>query len=126
MELNQYFPRIRSISYGFTWGEVKISHSKPWDEILQDVSQWFADNNHGIYFKELQTETSFSIGWLMWSFRNIDTQALASEIEIKHNIKIAFRYSAISLDRSTIREDLKIRTLHIWAPGGGLHYNTQR
>jgi hypothetical protein len=84
MELNQFFPQIRSISQGPTWGEVKIQHSKSWETILYETNQWLNENSHGLYHKDLQTETSYSIGWLLWSFRNIDTQVLAAEIEKKH------------------------------------------
>jgi hypothetical protein len=118
MELNQYIPRIRCISHRMTWGELKIHHSKPWEEILNESSQWLSEHNHGIYHNDLQTETSYSIGWLLWSFRNIDTQVLASEIEKKFGLKVAFRFSAISMDRNAQREDLKVRALHIWTPGG--------
>jgi hypothetical protein len=118
MELNQYIPRIRCIAHGMTWGEVKIHHSKSWEEILNDTSQWLNDHNHGLYHKDLQTETSYSIGWLLWSFRNIDTQVLASEIEKKHKVKVSFRFSAVTLDRNAQREELKVRALHVWTPGG--------
>jgi hypothetical protein len=117
-ELNEYLPRIKDIKSGNTWGEMKLEHSTEWEELLNECGQWLSENSHGIYYKELQCEKTFPVGWLLWSFRAIDTRRLSEEIEKAFDIKVSFRFSAISFDRGFIPDDHKIRALHIWAPGG--------
>jgi hypothetical protein len=116
-DINLYIPRIRNLSHGSTWGEFRLMHTEDWRTILEQMSPWLSDLGHGIYFKELQCERTYSLGWLLWSFRSIDTRVLSEEILKLHNIKISLRYSAISTNQGKDRGENTVKALHIWIAG---------
>jgi hypothetical protein len=79
--MNRYFPRLHQPQAGFTYGEFRILHKRKWEHIILDISQWLSDNKHGIYFQTLQCSRTTNLGWLLWSFRQIDTLRLQQELK---------------------------------------------
>ena len=72
---------------------------------------------HGIWEQALQCNFVQIVGWFLWSFRRLDSNLLAKELNTLYNINVAFRYTNIMLG-SGKKEILSAPTkaLHIVTP----------
>lgn len=114
-ELNRYFPRIR-IQEGSTWGDMCIVHATEHYDIIALCEVWLDNRGHGMYRKRLQCIATAPIGWMLWSFRAIDTRALSDKLAEMFNIQVDFRFAAITTDRAYKMSTNPIRALHAWIP----------
>lgn len=117
-EIQRYFNRIRAIPAGKSWGDMKLQHTRPFCEILADSGMWLNNHDHAVFPKELQCESTQTVGWFLWSFRSIDTKVLAQELWNLYSIRVDFRYSVISLDGGPIPLELQVKALHIVCESG--------
>jgi len=77
--------------------EIRIGHDNPIDEIRKEMQNWLRLNNHGLYYKMLQTETSAEIGWLLYSTREMDAGALADEMADILGMQVGLRWKTIDI-----------------------------
>jgi hypothetical protein len=64
--------------------------------MIFDLTPWLTENKHAIYFQHLQCQNTTNLGWLLWSFRRIDTDILQKEIATLFNINVNLRYQNIT------------------------------
>jgi hypothetical protein len=72
--INKFFNRIYPRSEGPVYADIRIKHKRAAKDITNDISLWLSNHQHGLYFQTLQSEETANIGWLLWSFRKIDTR----------------------------------------------------
>jgi hypothetical protein len=112
-DIQKYFNRIRAIPHGNAWGDMKLQTMRPPCDILADTGSWLNANGHAVFTKTLQWESTQTVGWLLFSFRAIDTKMLAQSLMEKANIEVDFRYPVISLDGGPISLEHQVRALHV-------------
>jgi hypothetical protein len=78
--INKFFYRISPRAEGFAYADIRIKHKRASKDITHDISLWLSNQQHGLYFQTLQSEETANIGWLLWSFRKIDSRKLEEEI----------------------------------------------
>ncbi len=117
--ITKFFNRAYPKTEGLTYADIQIKHKRPFGDIINDISLWLSNRQHGIYFQTLQCEETSNIGWLLWSFRKIDLRKLEEEIWELYKINIALKYQAIAVtanrggpQNNNGREIVK--ALHIW------------
>lgn len=81
------------------YSDVRIAHVVPWDAISISMRDWLQNNKCGIYYKKLQVENTRTLGWFLWSHRNIKADKLAHVLANDHDLHLYFRYSKIYLGR---------------------------
>ena len=113
--INRYFQRIKPKNTGFNYGEVKIQHRKKWEDIIFEMNQWLTQTRHGVYYQKVQCQSTVNIGWLLWSFRRIDTDALENEIRQIFGYTIQLRFQNITNGTPIHNEDNIVRALHVIA-----------
>ena len=112
-EINKYFPRIKATKTGPTYGEFRMSHTKAYNQIIEEISPWLYENRHAIYYQALQSKLTTNLGWFLWSFRNIDTIALQQELYQLYNIQVHLRFQNIALNKSNKDMAETVKALHI-------------
>jgi len=59
---------------------VLVGMSLPLGKITKAPSDWFKETWYGIWEASIQTEAPVSVGWLLFSTNNINTDILKQEI----------------------------------------------
>jgi hypothetical protein len=113
--INKYFARIKPVKQGMTYGEVQIQHEKKWEDIIYNMTAWLTEKKHVLYYQYLQCQTTTNLGWLLWSFRKIDTKQLQYEIENIYNIRVNLRYQNIATGKGQSSSQNVVRALHVTA-----------
>jgi hypothetical protein len=66
-----------------------------WTIIKVNLGPWLQRSQMGLYPRKLQSEYEISIGWLLWSFREIDAETLAAGINNDYSFDIYLRWSVV-------------------------------
>jgi hypothetical protein len=66
-----------------------------------------------MYYQVLQCPLTTNIGWLLWSFRRIDTECLQQEIEDVYDIQVNLRYQNVSIGQGKVSGENMVRALHV-------------
>ena len=111
--INKYFPRMKPKQSGPIYGEFRMMHTKKHEDIIQAITPWLFENKIGIYYHTLQCKTTTNLGWLLWSFRNIDTDILQNELLRLYNIKVQLRFQNIMLSKDNEQFKDTVKALHI-------------
>jgi hypothetical protein len=111
--IHRFFPRVQTMRQGPTYGEFQISHKRNWEDIVRDLNPWLTSQKHGLYYQVLQCPLTTNIGWLLWSFRRLDTECLQKELEELYDIKVNLRYQNISIGQGKLAEGNMVRALHV-------------
>ena len=81
-DVQRYFDRAGTRKYGgMMYCELLMGHTKPFEDIMQEIGYWFKENNYGLYHRTITTEKAYQVGWLMFSNSNMETKPLAAAIE---------------------------------------------
>ena len=118
-EFKQYFdrafPKTTKSDGNFVHTSVYLGLSKPLEEIRDNMTFFFKDHEHGIYVRQLQTEKTVAMGWLLWSIESTDKEALKNELSaMAGNIPIGLRWKTISLGiPGTIPKEKQVKALHL-------------
>jgi hypothetical protein len=91
---------------------VSNKHKRQWGAIIHDLAEWLTLTKHGIYYQTLQCQATVNLGWLLWSFRKIDTVQLQKGIFNLCNLMINLRYQNIITTQSRSTKDQNVRALH--------------
>jgi hypothetical protein len=112
-QINKYFQRIKPKESGYAYGELKIKHTKKWEDIIYEMTPWLSQHKHGLYYQKVQAPTTVNIGWLLWSFRRIDTEVLEQEIFKLYGYKVHLRYQNIADGKPNPAGTDIVRALHV-------------
>jgi hypothetical protein len=113
--ISRYFQRLQPTQTGYAYGEFRIQHKRKWEDIIFDITPWLSENKHGLYYQTLQCPLTTNVGWLLWSFRRIDTKRLQQELMDLYNIQVNFRYQNIAIGRGNTKNVNLVRALHVIA-----------
>jgi hypothetical protein len=113
--INKYFPRLKAAKTGFTHGEMRIFHTRRWEDIIFDLTDWLVQRSYGVYYQTLQCQSTTNIGWLLWSFRRIDINQLQKAIKAITGNQIQLRYQNIATGIGKASNGNTVRALHIIA-----------
>jgi hypothetical protein len=114
--ITRFFNRIMPKNEGSAYADMRIKHTRQFGDIMNDIQLWLSNNRHGIYFQTLQCENTTNIGWLLWSFRRIESKKLEEELWGLYNINVALKYQniAVSTNRNETGNKEVVKALHIW------------
>jgi hypothetical protein len=113
-KLKLYFPRIvypPKEKDNFVWLDFALEHHMEWEQIKYNISKNLNKDNYNLYPRQLQTEKEVSIGWLLWSFREIDTDRLANFINKKYQLNVCFRWTTINSGQ--VNKTNEVKALHV-------------
>jgi hypothetical protein len=120
----KYFQRFQPKNTGFVYGEMRLQHERRWEDIVFDLTPWLTETKSAIYFQHLQCQSTTNLGWLLWSFRRIDTTKLQQELQNLYNIKVNLRYQNISEGKGPTNQENIVRALHVIADQTEVDYVT--
>jgi hypothetical protein len=103
------------MKHGNNYGEMYMEHSRRWEDIIYELTPWLSEWQHGMYYQHLQSPSTTSLGWFLWSFRKIDTEVLQNELFDKHGIQVTLRYQNIVTGKGKTPSNQIVRALHVIA-----------
>jgi hypothetical protein len=113
-ELLKFFPRLifkPKQKDNYIWLDFYMQHQEKWNTIKDCISSRLNKDGYSIYPKAIQDEREVTIGWLLWSFREIDTDVLSNFINKKYNLQISFRWTTINSGQNSNNKEVK--ALHV-------------
>ena len=96
-----------------TWIDFRMEHTLPWKDIQHKLGRWLNYRNYGLYPRKIQEAEEATVGWLLWSFREIDANYLATVLQKDYGISVGLRWSVIRTGRFAVSEDAAVRALHV-------------
>ena len=95
-----YFSRAQVRSQGGqSHMDIYVQHSIPMEELISNVDWYFKDKGMRMFNKTIQAESITQMGWLLYSFSNLDTKALADAISSQIGVMVGLRYKYINTDK---------------------------
>jgi len=93
-----------------------VGTSVPLGKIMKMQSDWFKETRYGIWEASIQTEAPVSVGWLLFSTNNINTDLLKHEIsKFIEDIPVSLRWKMITLGtQGKIPKENQVRALHVY------------
>ena len=100
---------------GKVYTDVYLSHTKPMEVIKGDLSWFLKKEQIDIYIKDIQSDTTARLGWLLFSFQGLDVTTLCAEISAILRIEIAGRYKPILTDTwdKSIESKHRLKAVHL-------------
>lgn len=114
-EMQKFFDGARPLTKGGdVYIRVYLGHNEEFSELHENVNWWLRDNKYGWYRKQLQVEKATSLGWLLFSVREIDEELLTQDILARTGIKVGIRWRTISRGKKgKTSEDARVFALHL-------------
>ena len=112
----KYFQRANpNEKGGKVYTDLYLAHSKPIAEIQGDLSWWLKKEKIDIFLKEIQSEATSRLGWLLFSFSGIHIKTLTDEISIMTGVTIAGRFKPILTDKwnPDIDSKKRLKAVHL-------------
>jgi len=112
-----YFPQVKPrFQGGDVYTSALIGTSIPLGWATKVQSDWFKESRFGLSEANIQTEAPVSVGWLLFSMNNINTEILKREIsKFLKDIPVGLCWKMISLGtQGKITKENQVRTLHIY------------
>jgi len=76
-----YFPQAKPhFNGGNIYTMALIGSSIPLSRIVKEQANWFKESKYGLWEATIQTEAPVSVGWLLFSMNNTNTDILKREI----------------------------------------------
>ena len=79
--------------------DIYVQYSIPMEELISNVDWFFKDKGMRTFNKTIQAESITQIGWLLYSFSNLDIKALAEAILNQIGVTVGLRYKYINTDK---------------------------
>ena len=99
---------------GFIYPSIYLGHSTPFDKLHETVKWFLTSDNCGWYERKLQVEQTRIIGWLMYSLRTMNTEALEEKLRILIGSPFSLRWRTISVPKQAKLPDSQVvKALHI-------------
>jgi len=114
--LRRYFSRINPRPMGGQiYVQVRLGHTRPTSELLENLGWWFKSEGHGLYERALQAENTVTVGWLLYSTRSMDLPSLTEAIAASDPaLEVGLRWRLISLGRQgAIPVEHQVRAIHV-------------
>jgi hypothetical protein len=94
--------------------QILMTHSKPFKDLVRNVSHYLQRVKAGFFKKSLQTELSMSIGWAYMSTSQMDRDLLAEQLSYLMGIPVGLQWRMIFTERPPegITEKDKVRAIH--------------
>ena len=112
----KYFQRANpNEKGGKVYTDLFLLHAKPIEEIKGDMSWWLRKEKIDIYVKEIQSEATSRLGWLLFSFGEIHIKTLMTEISLLTETKIAGRFKPVLEEvwDPTIDNKKRLKAVHL-------------
>jgi len=83
---------------------------------MKEQNAWFKETRYGLWEATIQTESPISVGWLLFSTNNTNTEILKREIsKFIEDIPVGLRWKMISLGtQGKIAKENQVQALHIY------------
>jgi hypothetical protein len=101
---------------GYLYMRVWLGHDKPPKPLAEDLGWWLKNQQFGLYPRSVQAENITGIGWLLYSTKEVNCEALKAAIEkrLGDKFEIGCRYKMISLGRrGAVPKENQIKAIHI-------------
>jgi hypothetical protein len=94
--------------------QILMTHSKPFKDLVRNVSHYLQRVEAGFFKKSLQTEMSMTIGWAYMSTTQMDRELLAEQLSYLMGIPVGLQWRMIFTERPPegIAEKDKVRAIH--------------
>ncbi len=112
-----YFPQAKPhFNGGNIYTTTLIGSSILLGQIVKEQAKWFKESKFGLWEVTIQTEAPVSVGWLLFSTNNTNTDILKREISVAiEDIPVGLRWKMISLGtHSKIPKKNQVRALHVY------------
>ena len=112
--IKKYFPRaIPRASGGHVYLSCHLGHSKPLSEIKEEISWWFQQEQHGLWARQLQCESTYVVGWALYSTQSMSIAELRRVLGEALSFEIGIRWRTIQVEKSgPIPADQLAKALH--------------
>ena len=112
--IKKYFPRaIPRSSGGHVYPSCHLGHSKTLSQIKEEISWWFQQEQHGLWARQLQCESTYIVGWALYSTQSMSIDALRRVLGEALGFDIGIRWRTIQLEKSgPIPADQLAKALH--------------
>ena len=92
----KYFCRARpKIEGGSVYMEIYMQHTKSIEEIKEDAEWWLKKEKSNMYVKSIQAATTARLGWLLFSFPEMNTKVFSQELSTLVGEQVAARYKPV-------------------------------
>ena len=112
----KYFCRARpNVEGGSGYTEVYIMHTKSISEIKADIEWWLKREKITIYVKAIQAANTARLGWLLFSFSEINAKVFSRELSGRIGDIVSARFKPILTDSwdASIDSRLRLKALHL-------------
>jgi len=111
-----YFPQAKPCFNGVdVYTTALIGSSIPLGQIVKEQADWFKESKFGLWEVTIQTEAPVSVGWLLFSMNNTNTDILKREISAAIKDIPVGLWKMISLGtQGKIPKENQVRALHIY------------
>jgi hypothetical protein len=111
--ITKFFPGNGSEPH-ICYFKLHIGHDRDLCDLQADMKYWLMSGSHGMYFESLQCENSVFIGWLLWSLKSMDADALKEDILQMTGVEVGLRWMAIDTGaKGKVEKKDKIFALHL-------------
>ena len=95
-----YFSRaqVKTVG-GQSYMDIYVQYSIPMEELTSNVDWFFKEAGMRMFNKTIQAESITQMGWLLYSYSNLDTKALADAISNQIGTRVGLRYKYINTDK---------------------------
>ena len=112
--MRRYFPRaLPKPTGGFVYPSVHLGHSRPFSSLKHDLSWWFQSERHGLWSRQLQCESTYIVGWGLYSLQSIHVPELKRALEESLGFPVGIRWRTIQTGQAgAIPADQMAKALH--------------
>ena len=112
--LKKYFPRlIPKTAGGHIYPSCHLGHSKSYAFIKDEITWWFQQERHGLWERQLQCESTYIVGWGLYSTQSMHVPELRRVLSEKLRFDIGIRWRTIQIDKAgPIPADQLAKALH--------------
>jgi len=119
-----YFPNAKPrFQGGNVYTMALVGTSIPLRKIMKTQMEWFKEMWYGIWEANIQTEAPVSVGWLLFSTNNINTDILKMEMsKFIRDIPVGLRWKMITLGtQGKIPKENQVCALHVYVDKLDVH-----
>jgi hypothetical protein len=113
----KYFHQAQpKVAGGPTYMRIWLGHDKDPALLHEDINWWLKEQVFGLYQRSVQAENISSIGWLLYSTKEVDCKSLQRTLEahFDNKFEVGCRYRMIQNGRrGPVPEDQRVNAIHI-------------
>jgi len=113
----EYFPQAKPcFNGGDVYTSALIRGSIPLSRLMKEQNEWFKESRFSLWESTIQTEAPVSVGWLLFSTNNTNTEILKKEIlQFIDDIPVGLRWKMVSLGtQGKIALENIVQALHVY------------